>query len=246
MNKKILIKLLLIMTLLTLQGGIFNTVLAQGDTNTSKATSTPEKFQCSYLNNQAGTTKTEQDQSEAYLKGNIVVITEEPMGRADGDVTHRCYRQTECNKNQELTPSSEQGATPNPATSGSTSTTANPQATPKVTNCTTTYVDSCIPKNKITDSDFTTCEAVMIYVTPTGTNLLYYYMGKIYTYMATIGGFLAVLIIILAGIIRASAGDSTERITQANNLIKKSITGLVILFFSAVILYTINPNFFVK
>ncbi len=245
MYKKIIIKILLIITLFTLQGGIFNTVLAQDDTSTSK-TPDPTKFQCSYLNNQAGATKTEQDTSEAYLKGNIVVITEEPMGRADGDVTHRCYRQTVCNKNPELTPSSGQGATPNPTASGSTNTTANPQATPKVTKCTTTYVDSCIPENKITDSDYTTCEAVMIYVTPTGTNLLYYYMGKIYTYMATIGGFLAVLIIILAGIMRASAGDSTERITQANNLIKKSITGLVVLFFSAVILYTINPNFFVK
>lgn len=86
----------------------------------------------------------------------------------------------------------------------------------------------------------------MIYISPAGTNLLYQYVGKIYTYMASIGGVIAVLIMIVAGILRATAGDRTEQVTQANKLMTKCISGLVLLFLSAIILYTINPNFFVN
>lgn len=85
----------------------------------------------------------------------------------------------------------------------------------------------------------------MVYVTDAGTNLLYFYIGQIYSYVAFLGSLLAVLTLIIAGLLRTTAGSNTNQIGTANKLIEKCLTGLALLFLSSIILYVINPNFFV-
>jgi hypothetical protein len=68
------------------------------------------------------------------------------------------------------------------------------------------------------------------------------YLLGIYNYSLSIAGILAALVLMAGGILwLISAGDSSK-ITQSKELIAGSITGLMILFCSYIILYTINPN----
>lgn len=105
-------------------------------------------------------------------------------------------------------------------------------------------INTQLSSGKVNATDqFTICEPVMVYVANAGNNLLYYYIGKVYRYAATLGGTLAVLIMIVAGVMYATAGDS-DRTGKAKDIITKCLSGLALLFLSAIILYTINPNFF--
>lgn len=193
----------------------------------------------------------------ASLVNKLVVLTEEPLGAADNSTTFRCSRQIICTV---APPPSKAPAAP--PTDGSAAPASPAQATtttpPLIRTCKTTYVapSSCsgtatadlnskLSAPPVNGDTYKICENVMVYVSPAGTNLLYFYMGQIYRYMATLGGVIAVLILIIAGVMRASAGDSSDRVSKANALIAKCISGLVLLFLSAIILYTINPNFFV-
>lgn len=180
------------------------------------------------------------------LKDKIIVITEEPLGSASGagnttdggNSAFRCARKTEC--------------TPAPATDAPAGA-GNPAKQKRV--CKATYVDvsACTPTSgqKLTDAmsaqdgTYTICEMVQVYVADGGTNLLYFYIGQIYRYFAWFGGILAVLIMIVAGFMQATAGDNTEQVNKAKTLLARCITGLVVLFLSAAILYIVNPNFFV-
>lgn len=171
------------------------------------------------------------------LGNKIVVITEEPLGTPDNETTFICFREITCsiNKNED------------------NKKTANTQ---KKRVCKTQYVESCNgaktqdqisaiisdPKNEET---YKTCERIMVYLSPAGTNLLYYYIGQIYRYVAFLGGIIAVLTIIVAGLLMTTAGDNSDQLGKAKAIIVKCITGLVLLFLSAIILYVINPNFFV-
>ncbi len=172
------------------------------------------------------------------LAGKLVVITEEPLGVADEKTTFRCARQIICTVKKQDETSTQ---------------------SPLVRKCTSKYVvatdcQSDSPEeitNKLgmplnVGDTYKVCEPVMVYVTDPGNSLLFFYIGQVYRYMATLGGIIAVLVLIIAGIMRATAGDSPDRVSKANALVYKSISGLVLLFLSAVILYTINPNFFVK
>ncbi|MCC6643705.1 hypothetical protein IT411_03060 [Candidatus Peregrinibacteria bacterium] len=201
---------------------------------------------CASLNNQAEAAK-----SGGALAGKIVVITEEPLGTADGNTTKRCARKTECTYQTGNKPSGEgdPNAKPVPGDPG--------EVAAQKRSCKVSYeeIGSCTGTNSaeiektLSDSSnqspFTICEIVQVYVTEGGTNLLYYYIGQIYKYMAWLGGFIAVFILIIAGLMRTTAGDNAEQITKANGLITKCISGLILLFLSAIILYAINPNFFV-
>lgn len=180
------------------------------------------------------------------LKDKIIVITEEPLGSASGagnttdggNSAFRCARKTEC--------------TPAP-TSDAPAGAGNPAKQKRV--CKATYVapGDCSPTTgqKLTDAmsaqdgTYTICEMVQVYVADGGTNLLYFYIGQIYRYFAWFGGILAVLIMIVAGFMQATAGDNTEQVNKAKTLLARCITGLVVLFLSAAILYIVNPNFFV-
>lgn len=176
------------------------------------------------------------------FEGKMVVITEERLGAPDGKNTFNCYRQIECTikptetgKNNNNTPKTEllrQCKT--------TFTTSSPE---KCSN--NKEIAEVLAKTPAENDTYTICEPIMVYVSGPGTELLYYYMGQIYKYIATLGGLIAVLALIIAGIMRSTAGDNTTQITEANKIITKSITGLIVLFLSAIILYTINPNFFV-
>jgi hypothetical protein len=51
--------------------------------------------------------------------------------------------------------------------------------------------------------------------------------------------------LIIAGVMWSASGDQPEMLNKAKQMVGRCITGLIVLFLSAVILYTINPNFFV-
>ena len=59
-------------------------------------------------------------------------------------------------------------------------------------------------------------------------------------------GIIAVLVIVVSGIQISIDQGSGEGVTAAKNRITQSLAGLVILFLSALILYSINPTFFTK
>lgn len=92
---------------------------------------------------------------------------------------------------------------------------------------------------------YVTCQKVQVLLSKKGgAGLIYLYVGTIYRWAASLVGILCVLIIIVNGIIiSASAGDQ-QAVTNAKTRITQSIVALVILFLSALILNTANPNFF--
>jgi hypothetical protein len=103
---------------------------------------------------------------------------------------------------------------------------------------TPTYADSCSP------SDTVICQRVQIFFAQSGAELLYEYVGRIYRWAAATIGIVSVFFIVLGGIQISTAQGDTAKIEKAKERIMQSLGGLVILFLSALILYTINPNFF--
>jgi len=90
------------------------------------------------------------------------------------------------------------------------------------------------------------CQQVQVLFSRGGTSLIEGYIGSIYKWSAGIVGIIAVLIIVASGIqISASGGDS-QAIESAKTRIIKSLAGIVVLFLSGLILYTVNPTFFVS
>lgn len=77
-----------------------------------------------------------------------------------------------------------------------------------------------------------------------GSGLLVQYVNMIFKWGASLAGMVAVVIIIWSGIqISTSQGKDVE---GAKNRIIQSLSGLALLFLSGLLLYTINPTFFVK
>lgn len=98
--------------------------------------------------------------------------------------------------------------------------------------------------------DYDSCEAGAAYcerrqwlISSTGAGLIKTYAKQMYIFGAGIGGFIAVVIIVASGI-QISVSGVTGDITSAKDRIIQAITGLVLLFLSGLILYTINPTFF--
>lgn len=88
------------------------------------------------------------------------------------------------------------------------------------------------------------CQPVQVFLSSTGTDLLFIYISTIYRWAASVIGIIAVLVVVISGIqISAAAGDQ-QAVTNAKNRIIQSLGGLALLFLSAIILYTINPTFF--
>lgn len=77
-----------------------------------------------------------------------------------------------------------------------------------------------------------------------GTDLLARYIGAIYRWAASIGGIIAVLVIVLSGLQMIVGSVDPGSIEKSKERITQSLLGLVLLFLSALILYTINPTFF--
>lgn len=249
---------------------ILLTILLTGWSATALAEEkfTPEEV-CKFVNYQS---KSVDQQAEGETKPDtkfadkLAVVTEERMGNPDNKYTFACYRKIECTAPTTAAKgtgtATGSGTTTPPATTppaSGTSGTAAPTGTDKSTTppalrkCTTTFSHECsggmnskqLSEAQKASAAYTICEPVMVYLSSAGTDLLYFYMGQVYRYAAGIGGLLAVLILIIAGIMWTTAGDNTNQITMARNMITKSITGLILLFLTAIILYTINPNFFV-
>ncbi len=108
------------------------------------------------------------------------------------------------------------------------------------TDCTSEYVGlgQCTPG----ENEF--CQRVQVIIAQSGINLLMTYLGIIYRWAAGIIGIISVAYLIYGGFLVATAQDDTGKIDTAKEKIFQSLAGLVLLFLSAVILYTINPNFF--
>lgn len=103
-----------------------------------------------------------------------------------------------------------------------------------------TYVEigACSPDEK------TNCKRVQVILASTGADLLYSYVGIIYRWAAGTIGIVSVLFLVVGGFEIATAGGDTGKIDKAKTRIMQSLAGLVLLFLSALILFTVNPNFF--
>ncbi len=80
-------------------------------------------------------------------------------------------------------------------------------------------------------------------IATTGMGLLKIYVKQIFTFGAFAVGAIAVANIILNGIRISVAGVSGD-ISEAKQKITQSLSGIVLLFMAALILYSINPDFF--
>lgn len=101
-------------------------------------------------------------------------------------------------------------------------------------------VGGCSPDEK------TNCKRVQVILASTGADLLYSYVGIIYRWAAGTIGIVSVLFLVVGGFEIATAGGDTGRMDKAKARIMQSLAGLVLLFLSALILFTVNPNFFTK
>ncbi|MDP2691017.1 MAG: hypothetical protein Q8O95_01265 [bacterium] len=93
----------------------------------------------------------------------------------------------------------------------------------------------------ILQSKFSQC----VVVGKTGLDLLNNYATLVYRWIAGIVGSICILVVIISGIQISIGGLSQEEVSSAKDRILRSLVGLVVLFLSAFILYTINPIFFI-
>jgi len=68
------------------------------------------------------------------------------------------------------------------------------------------------------------------------------YIARMYTYVVSIGGILATVMIIFGGIVYLTAGGNPGRIGEAKEYIGNALIGLVLLFTSYLLLQTLNPD----
>lgn len=85
---------------------------------------------------------------------------------------------------------------------------------------------------------------VQVFLSQSGVDMLYYYIGAIYRWGASVIGVIAVLVIVISGIQISAAGGEQAAVTSAKTRITQSLIGIVVLFMSGIILYSINPTFF--
>ncbi|MBI4975448.1 hypothetical protein HZC20_02105 [Candidatus Peregrinibacteria bacterium] len=88
------------------------------------------------------------------------------------------------------------------------------------------------------------CQMIQVLLSKGGTALIEGYVSTIYKWGASVAGIIAVIVIIVSGIQISVSGGDSQAVESAKNRITQSIGGLIILFLSALILYTANPNFF--
>lgn len=105
------------------------------------------------------------------------------------------------------------------------------------------YKETCTAESDFGD-DFT-CQRVQVLKSESGGDLIYSYVRMIYLWAAGTIGIIAVFTLVYCGIGISAAGGDSGKIDNYKNRIMQSLIGLVILFLSGLILYTINPTFFV-
>ncbi len=111
--------------------------------------------------------------------------------------------------------------------------------------CTTTYEKDCTPE-LYSQSKITTCQPMYFICGTSGADILKNYSRVLYLWGVSICGIIAVFLIVLSGVQITTAGGDSAKVDEAKNRIMQSLSGLVILLLSALILYTINPTFFIK
>lgn len=89
------------------------------------------------------------------------------------------------------------------------------------------------------------CQRIQVIKTTSGTDLIFIYVRMIYLWAAGIIGIISVFTFVYNGILISAAGGDSAKIETAKGRIMQSLVGLVVLFLSGLILYTINPTFFV-
>lgn len=89
-----------------------------------------------------------------------------------------------------------------------------------------------------------TCDRIQVLLAESGGNLINQYVRMIYLWSAGTIGIVAVLIIVISGIQIMFAGSAGD-LAEPKKRIMQVLFGLVVLFLSGLILYTINPTFFV-
>lgn len=89
-----------------------------------------------------------------------------------------------------------------------------------------------------------TCQPIQAIISDGGTSFLFGYIGTIYRWSAGLVGIIAVTIIIFSGIQITVSGGEPDTVSKAKTRIIKSLSGIALLFLSALILNTVNPNFF--
>ncbi|MFC1655773.1 hypothetical protein ACFL3C_02805 [Patescibacteria group bacterium] len=95
----------------------------------------------------------------------------------------------------------------------------------------------------ISASDFD-CQRIQVLRADSGAELVYSYVGMIYKWAAGTIGIISVFTIVYSGIGIMASGEGGS-MDKHKTRIMQSLLGLVILFLSGIILYTINPTFFV-
>ena len=90
------------------------------------------------------------------------------------------------------------------------------------------------------------CNQVQVLLSKGGTSLISGYLNVIYRWAAGIVGLICVIVIIVSGIQISLSGGDSQAVENAKNRIFKSISGIIVLFLSGLILYTVNPTFFTK
>lgn len=99
---------------------------------------------------------------------------------------------------------------------------------------------------KMDESNELSCEKMQLIISPAGTGLIYAYIGMVYKWAASIVGIIAVLIVVVSGIQIAAAGGDPGKVDEAKGRIIRALSGIAVLFLSGLLLYTINPTFFIK
>lgn len=111
------------------------------------------------------------------------------------------------------------------------------------TDCPSRGKDWTDPKNPKPGDKKIICDEVFVVVGIGGLDLLKGFIRNFYVWGASVVGIVAVLRIVIAGV-EISTSQGAGRLDEAKSKIFQSIASIVLLFLSAVILYTVNPNFF--
>jgi hypothetical protein len=88
------------------------------------------------------------------------------------------------------------------------------------------------------------CKQVQVILSTGGTAHIAAYVSMIYKWAGGLVGLVAVIVIIISGMQLSLSGGEPDVINKAKTRIIQSISGIALLFLSALILYTINPTFF--
>lgn len=107
----------------------------------------------------------------------------------------------------------------------------------------TYYTEDFATCTKFAGNGTPLCSQRQWLIASSGVGLLKLYVKQIYTFGATAVGFIAMAMLIYYGI-RISASGVSGDISEYKQKIMQAISGIVLLFLSALILYTVNPDFF--